>query len=229
MSTQVITFLSRCPDRVFTHFFVLVHRQATLPSSEILAAEGRAPCKVYQVAYLHNQHSEDARRAIARAQQAPRGRRVRLDLQRVLPARLRRARDPLHAALASFQTRGGSSDGTKAGSILIREGVATKRGQPEPQLDQGRAQKELQGRRKNAEKGGYFSRRNHQHPQSSFQARRAGREVPWPSRRSCSSFRSFAFCSFGEQFAEPRIVNNPPKYPTNDGNDGNKYKYSIYI
>ena len=156
MSTHVVTFLSRCPDRVFTHFFVLVHRQATLPSSETLAAEGRAPCKVYQVAYLQNQPSEDARRAIARAQRAPRGRRVRLDLQRVLPARLRRARDPLHAALASFQTRGGDSDGNKAGSILIREGVATKSGQPEPQLDQGRAQKELQGRRKNAEKGGIF-------------------------------------------------------------------------
>ena len=50
-------------------------------------------------------------------------------------------------------------------------------------------------------KGRHFSRRNHQHPQSSFQARRAGREVPWPSRRSCRSFRSFAFCCFGEQLA----------------------------
>ena len=44
-----------------TAFFVLVHRQATLPSSEILAAEGRASCEVYQVAYLQNQPSEDAR------------------------------------------------------------------------------------------------------------------------------------------------------------------------
>ena len=61
MSTHVVTFLSRCPDRVFTHFFVLVHRQATLPSSETLAAEGRASCEVYQVAYLQNQPSEDAR------------------------------------------------------------------------------------------------------------------------------------------------------------------------
>ena len=121
---HVVAFLSRCPDRVFTPFFVLVHRQATLPSSEILAAEGRAPCKVYQVAYLQNQPSEDARRAIARAQRAPRGRRVRLDLQRALPDRLRRARDTLHAALASFQTRGGDSDGTKARRTLVREGVA---------------------------------------------------------------------------------------------------------
>ena len=51
-------------------------------------------------------------------------------------------------------------------------------------------------------KGRHFSRRNHLHPQSSFQARRAGRKVPGPSSRSCRSFRSFALYSFGKRFAE---------------------------
>ena len=132
---------------------------------------------------------------------------IRLDPQRVLPARLRRARDPLHAALASFQTRGGGYDGIKAGSILIREGVATKSGQPELQLDQGRAQKELQGRRKNAEKGGVFREEIINIPNRvSKQGGRAGR-CPGPAEEVVAHLEVSRFAVLGSSLLPGGYIN----------------------
>ena len=166
---------------------------------------GRAPCEVYQVAYLQNQPSEDVRRTVARVQRVPRGRQVRLDRQRVLPARhdalatryTQHLRPLRRAAAAATAPRRGASSSARAS----RPRAAS----PSHNSTKVERKKGSKGAAKTREKGRRFSRKNHLHPQSSFQARRAGREVPWPSRRSCRSFRSFAFYSFGEQFADACI------------------------
>ena len=116
------------------------------------------------------------------------------------------ARDPPHAALASFRTRGGGSDGTKAGSILIREGVATKSGQPEPQLDQGRAQNEPKGAAKHKKRAAIFREEIINIPNRvSKQGGRAGR-CPGPAGEVVAHLEVSRFASSGEQFAEPADI-----------------------